>query len=201
MGIFVPGVLVVAGPGNFEFVMKFITKIVWGLIPASVFLGAFTTSAQEAGTLLLREAKQDKKTTVAVEVYLVDKDVVEVKVIARMYAQKPRIYNVIIIGPRLGRISPLTRETLPLGLEPTEPFPTKERKGFISFGPREKEKQPKGRLTQELLRFKIPLQRLIPGKRYQLWVKIESMAKGGKIHSFKFDIPDFAEVLSSGGNN
>ncbi len=31
------------------------------------------------------------------EVYLVDKDIVEVKVIARMYLQKPRICNVIII--------------------------------------------------------------------------------------------------------
>jgi hypothetical protein len=176
--------------------MKSGPKIFVVLVLLSVFSKSFIISAQEEEkTLLLREAKQSRKTTVAVEAYLIDKHIVEVKVIARMYAQKPRIYNVIIVGPRLGRISPLTRETLKLGLEPQEPFPTKERKGFISFGPREKEKQPKGRLTQEVLKFKIPVHKLIPGKCYQLWVKIESMAKGGKIQNFKFDIPDFAETL------
>ncbi len=139
--------------------------------------------------LILREAKEDSKATVAVEAYLIE-DILEVKVIARMEREKPRIYNVIVVGPKIGRVVSEAREVLFPAMENEEPFPTKEREGFLSFDDKKKDKEAKGTLTKELLRFKIPREKIIKGKRYQLWVKIESMKSGGKSNStsFKFDL-------------
>lgn len=145
--------------------------------------------------LVIREAKQHKETTAAVKAYLID-DVLEVTVIARMYATKPRIYNVIVVGPKLGRMSPTTRKTLVPTVEGEEPFPTTERGAFISFGERTKTKEAKGTLTEELLEFKLPPEKIRPGKKYQLWVRVESMQRGGEIEGFKFDLKDLPTLIS-----
>jgi len=144
--------------------------------------------------LVLREAKEHKKATAAVEVYL-EGDILEVKVIARMDRTKPRIYNVIVIGPKIGRVVPKMRNTLYPTMEDEEPFPTKKSGGFISFSSKEETKKTSGTLTKESLKFEIPGDRVVAGKRYQIWVKLESMQRGGDKESFKFDLEDFANYF------
>jgi len=160
----------------------------------------FSFAQEEEGAeriLVLREAKQHKKTTVAVEAYLIS-DMLEVTVMVRMYAGKPSIFNVILVGPKLGRISPKTSETVTATVEDEAPFPTTKRGGFISFGKKTETKEAKGTLTKELFRFRIPTDKIVPGKRYQIWVKVQSR-KGkekGKIRGFKFDLESLAQLIS-----
>jgi hypothetical protein len=173
---------------------NFILLIIWGVL---IFLSGFTYAEEKSNKriLVIRQAKQDRKTTVAVEAYLIN-DILEVTVIARMYAAKPRIYNVILVGPKLGRISPKTRKTLLSTIEEEAPFPTSERRGFISFSKKTKNKKAKGTLTKELVKFEIPTEKIIPDRRYQLWIKVESMRKGGKIQGFKFNLENFPKLIS-----
>ena len=145
--------------------------------------------------LVLREAKEYRKSTVAVEAYLTD-NILEAKVTARMYATKPKIHNAIIVGSRLGRLSIDSKEVLLATVEDEEPYPTsKKDRGFISFS-KKKTKQSEGTLTRELMIFEIPRDKVVKGKRYELWVQIMSMQKGGKYKTFKFDLEDLAELLS-----
>jgi len=158
--------------------------------------------SQEEGhqerTLVLRQAKEFRKSTVAVEVYLIG-NILEAKVTARMmHATKPRIYNAIIVGSKLGRLSSETRKTLPANLEQEEPYPTARKdKGFIHFGKKEKTKHSKGTPTRELIEFRIPKDKIVEGKKYRLWVQIMSMQKkGGKYKTFKFDLENLPELIS-----
>lgn len=167
-------------------------------IPFNIF--ALDLSSQEEDVverlMVLREAKQHRKTSVAVEAYLVG-DILEVTVIARMYAVKPRIFSMIIVGPGLNRISAKERRTLYSKVEGEEAaFPTEDRGGFIRFSEKTKDKKLKGTLTRELHKFKIPADKIIPNKRYQLWVKVESMRKSGKITNFKFDLKELPQLIS-----
>ena len=43
--------------------------------------------------------------------------------------------------------------------------------------------------------FKIPRDKVRKGKKYKLWVQIESLQRGGKYKTFKFDIENLAELL------
>ncbi len=144
--------------------------------------------------LVLREAKKHKKATAAVEAYL-EGNTLEVTVIGRMDRTKPRIYNVIVIGPKIGRVAPKMRDTLYPTMEDEEPFPTKKSGGFIRFSNKEEAKNTSGTLTKELLKFEIPEEKVVKGKRYQIWVKLESMQRGGDKESFKFDLEDFASYF------
>ena len=147
--------------------------------------------------LVIREGKQSRANIVAVETYLVGNDILEVTVEARMYAQKPKINDVIMVGPRLGRIHYKTRETVHATLEEEEPIPITKQGGFIVFGKRTKTKKPKGTLTKELFKLKIPTDKIVPGKRYQLWVQVESKTSGGgRPLRFKFDLKDLPELIS-----
>ena len=156
--------------------------------------------AQEEGAeriLMVREAKQHKKTTVAVEAYLVG-DVLEVTAMARMqkHTTKLRIYNIMVVGPKLGRICPKTREILAARTEEEAPFSTIRLGGFTGDTKKTKEKKPKGTLTKELAKFKIPADKIIPGKRYQLWVDVQSVQKKGRPMRFKFDLENLAQLIS-----
>jgi len=145
---------------------------------------------------VIREAKERGKIAAAVEAYLVADDMLEVTVTARMDAAKPRIFSVLIVGSKLGRISAIERETLfANALDEENPFLTQEVTGFIKFDQSKKEKKLKGTLSRELHKFRIPTEKVIPGKRYQLWVKVDSMRAGGKHTNFKFDLPDFPNLF------
>ncbi|MDP8233900.1 MAG: hypothetical protein P9M06_03755 [Candidatus Saelkia tenebricola] len=166
-----------------------------GLLAVGLFFMLSVNTLAEGRVLVIREAKKSRHTTVAVEAFL-EEDILNVKVIARMRRTKPRIYNVIFVGSKVGRVVPDARETLYPTMEGEEPFPTKEREGFISFDDKVKVKEASGTLTKELLKFRIPMDKIVPGKRYQIWVKIESMQRGGDKESFKFNIEDFSQYFS-----
>ena len=110
---------------------------------------------------------------------------------------KPRIYNAIVVGPKIGRLSSETRTTLTASLEQEEPYPTLSKdKGFVNFGKGEKVKEHKGTLTRELIEFRLPKDKIKKGKKYSLWVQIASMKKGDKYKTFKFDLKDLPELIS-----
>ncbi|MBU3912080.1 MAG: hypothetical protein KKD90_05790, partial [Candidatus Omnitrophica bacterium] len=69
-------------------------------------------------------------------------------------------------------------------------------KGFITFGSGKKDKKARGTLTRELLVFKIPQDKVIKGKKYRLWIQIMSMQEGGDYKTYKFDLKNFAELVS-----
>ncbi len=146
--------------------------------------------------LVVREAKQHRITTVAVEAYLIS-DVLEVVVGARIHAQKPKILDVVLRGPGLGRrVHYKAKETLYATTQEEDPYSITKLDGMIAFGKRTKTKKPKGRLTRELFKLQIPTDRVVSGKRYQIWVDIESMEKAGMGERFKFDIEDLAGLIA-----
>jgi hypothetical protein len=157
-------------------------------------LGAILVSAADAGekTLVIRKAQEFQKSTVAVEAYLSD-NIMETKITARMYGTKPKIYNAIIVGPGLGRLSIESKEVLLASTEEDEPYSTSRNdKGFIHFGVDGVSKTAEGTLTRELLLFKIPKEKIKKTGKYRLWVQITSMQQGGKYKTFKFDLENFA---------
>lgn len=146
--------------------------------------------------LLIRQAKEWQDTAVAVEAYLMG-NILEVTIIAKMYATRPKIYNAILLGPKLGRISPKARQTLYPKAEDEELiFLTTDEVGNIRFTKRTKEKKIKGTLTKELVQFKIPTDKIMPNKRYQLWIQVEGMQGPGRRESFKFDLKDLSKFIS-----
>lgn len=150
--------------------------------------------------ILIREAKQVRQNIVAVEAYRIG-EILEVKIKARMYSERPRIKNVLIVGPRLGRLSYKRKEELTLEFEEDKPFPTTKKGGFISFGKKKKTKQPEGTLTQELFRFQFPWEKIVPKKRYQLWVDIESKTRGGdRPMKFRFDLEKIHDIIPAKSN-
>lgn len=143
--------------------------------------------------LIIREGKQVRDNVVVIEAYRIG-DVLEVKVEARMYAQRPRIKNVLIVGPRLGRISYKRKEELPLKFEEEDPYLITKERGILSPRKRSKVKQPKGTMTKELFKIDVPWDKIVEGKRYQLWVDVESKTSGQKPLKFKFDLNNLSEV-------
>ena len=148
--------------------------------------------------LLIREAEEFERSTVAVEGYLLTGNILEVKVTARMYGTKPKIYNAIVVGPGLGRLSIDAKEILLASTEEDEPYPTSRKdRGFISFGRDGALKSASGTLTRELLLFKIPEDKIRKTGKYRLWIQIMSLQKSGKYKTFKFDLKDLYEKMSS----
>jgi len=144
---------------------------------------------------VIREAQEKQKNTVAVEGYLID-NVFEVSIIVRMYRTRPMIYNALVVGSGLGRLSCDSRKTLVATAEEEEPFLTKRKdKAFISFRKSEAVKKARGTMIKELLRFDIPVDKIKEDKKYRLWVQVVSSQKGSKYKTFKFDLEDFAELL------
>lgn len=161
--------------------------------------GVFVSYPEQETTgsiLVIREGKQLKKTTVAVDVRLIE-DVLKIKVETRMHAERPKITDVILVGPGIGRVHYVTREDVPPSVEEEEPYPITKEDGFITFRKRTKLKTPKGTLAKELFKLKVPVEKIVPGKRYQLWVEVESKAKRGKkSKKFKFNLENLAELVS-----
>lgn len=173
----------------------FLITIIGVLAVAALF--SYAQDEDVAGrNLLIRQAKERQDTAVAVEAYLIG-DILEVTIVAKMYAARPRIYNAILVGPRLGRISPKARQTLYPKAEDEELiFLTTDELGSIRFTKKTKQKEVKGTLTKELAQFKIPTDKIMPNKRYQLWIKVESMQGPGQRESFKFDLKNLSKLIS-----
>jgi hypothetical protein len=136
-----------------------------------MLMSGHNVSCAQEGTgeriLVLRDAQEFRDNAVGVDVYLAG-NILEVKVIARMPKSRPNIYNAIVVGPRLGRLSPESRKTLLQTTEEEEPYPVTERGAFMSFRKRDETKKTKGRLARELLLFDIPRDRKERDKKYTL---------------------------------
>ena len=175
--------------------MKHKNLFIFMVISLAISAGSVYGERQNSEAIIvLREAKEAGTTSAAVEAKLID-NIMEVKITARMYGTKPRIYNTLIVGSKLGRLSIESKEVLTQAPEEEAPYPTTGRKAFISFTPSGKTKKLEGTLTRELVKFKIPKDRVVLGKRYELWVQIESMQTGGLSQTFKFELKNFAELI------
>jgi hypothetical protein len=76
-------------------------------------------------------------------------------------------------------------------------FPVEDLEGkLIRFSKKVKEKVPEGTLTRELIRFKIPRDKIIPGRKYKLWIKVEGMQGKSPIQTFKFDLEGLSQIFS-----
>ncbi len=145
--------------------------------------------------LILREAQEFGDTTVAVEAHLIG-DILQAKITARMHGTKPKIHNAIIVGPGLGRLSIESKEVLLATAEEERPYPTsKKDRAFIDFRQKAETKIAKGALTRELMIFKIPRNKIVKGKKYQLWVQVESLQRGGKYKTFKFHLDNLPGLM------
>jgi len=150
----------------------------------------------------LREAQEFGTNNVAVIGYLKD-NIFEVKVIAGMFRAKPEIDNCIVVGPKLGRLSASQKETVyPKAEDEVEDdtFMTDDvaRAFLLRFRKQRKKRQIKGALTRELYRFKIPKERIIRGKRYEIRIKIESSQNPGIGERFTFKLENFPELVHGG---
>lgn len=163
----------------------------------SVFLVLHSAYGEKPGSseqiLILREGKQVKNNVVAVEAYRVG-DILEAKVEVRMYSERPRITNVMLAGPGIGRVSYELKKEIPLTLDEEDPYIITKEDGIISLGSRKKKKKPKGTLTKESFKIKVPWNKIIAGKRYQLWVDVESKTQPGqRPQKFRFNIENLAQ--------
>ena len=172
-----------------------LVAIVGILFSCQYCYGQVEEEVEEERILVLREAKLFRKDSVAVEAYLID-DILEVKVEARMYAKKPRINNVLLVGPRIGRLPYITKETIHKKIEEDDPYEVTKQHGLIVFEKRKKERKLKGTATREFYRLRIPKEKIVPGKRYRLWVEIESQTRGDDKQKFKFNIENLSELIS-----
>lgn len=157
---------------------------------------------EETGRVfVLREAQDFRNTGVAVEGYLRG-DILEIKVEARMYAQRPKISAVKVVGPKLGSQSYQAKESILAGIEEEDPFETTQQQGiFRIFEERKKTKKLEGTVTKELFKIKIPPDKIIEGKRYWLWIYVESKTEGGHADTFKFELKDFPEKVAHAMNS
>lgn len=148
-----------------------------------------------AGVFVLRQAKEFRNKSVAVEGYLIG-EIFEIKVEARIAREKPRIANVTLIGPRLGRQSYQTRETILAGIGEDMPIETTQEQGLLRvLSPRKKTKKLEGAVTKELFKIRVPAEKIVKGKRYWLWVDVESTTEGGQTEKFRFELEDFPALL------
>lgn len=145
---------------------------------------------------VIREAKDFRKAGVAVEGFLLG-DIFEVKVEARIVRQRPRISDVKVVGPILGRKSYQTKKSILAGIEESDPFETTQEQGFFrTRSKRRKTKKLKGAVTKEVFKIQIPVEKIIRGKRYWLWVYVESKNEAGYEEMFKFELKDFPELIA-----
>jgi hypothetical protein len=174
-------------------------RILFATVTAVILLGGLKCSwakDQDASdkVLAIREAKQVRKDIVAVEGYLND-DILEVAVEVRMYGQRPKIINVALVGPGVGRLSYSVKEEIPVTLEEEDPYEITKEGGLIKTSKRTRTDNPTGALTKELFKIKVPSKKIITGKKYQLWVDIKSKTQDSRPQKFKFDLKDFPELI------
>lgn len=153
----------------------------------------FAQGAEE-GILILREAKQYGKTNVSAQAYLKD-DILEVRVGARVYGDKPKIDNVLVVGPKLGRLSAKAKTTIYASEEAEAEIAVSESRGVLGFGARSEVRKKKGVLVREQYKFKIPKEKMVSGKRYELRIKIDSPKIDSKSIRFKFLLKDLARHI------
>jgi hypothetical protein len=173
-------------------------KVAYFILGILLFIGGICyAQADPQGALVIRQGKQLKKIVVTVEAYLVG-DILEITAGVRKRGERIKINGVALQGPRIGKIHYRSRKRLPPSVEDEdeEPYPVTKVDGLIMFGNRTKEKIPQGRLNKALFKLKVPTDKIVRGKPYELIVDVESEEKRTRIPKFRFELEDFAEIVS-----
>ncbi len=161
-------------------------------------------SKKDEPVLVIREGRQIKENTVAIEATL-SGDILTVKVEARIPGERPKITSIVLTGPGIGRVHHKLRKEIKPGLEEEDPYLITEAGGLINFGEKKEVKDPQGTLTKELFQFIVPVEKILANKKYQIQILIESKTKPGKRgKKYEFDLKDFYKFFDKsekGGNN
>lgn len=153
-------------------------------------------SGEDTVIPVIRQAMEDQEAAVAVDGNL-SEGAFQVKVTARIYDATPNIYSILLVGPNLGRLSPSAAKSLYATGEEEAPYETTTRGGLIDFGSKTKEKNLQGRVVRKLAKFTISPEQILPGKEYELWVRVESSASRGRISTYRFNLENFPELVNS----
>ena len=151
----------------------------------------------QGGTLVIRQAQEDGKAACAVEAYL-DGDILDMRVSAWIDNSRPSILNVILTGPGIGTLVPITIAQVYATGEQEEPYETTKIGGFLSRSKPTK-KLFNGSVSRKQVRFKVPAGKIKKGADYQLKVKVGSVKQasgsGAKITRFWFHLEDLPEQI------
>jgi len=161
-----------------------------------VLSSGFSSLESAEKILVFREAFEEHTGTVSVEAHLIG-DILEVKATARIVRAKPKIENIILVGPKIGRMVPVTVKKVYATSEEEAPYITRKRGGLITFDDKKKTKKPKGSVDRKLATFKINKDKIIKGKRYEVWVRVKKEGAGrrGKLTSYKFNLEKLPELV------
>ena len=147
-----------------------------------------------------REAINIQGDIVAVDLSLVGEDLLEAKVTGFMKQTRPRLENVILMGPAVGRLAPTTRQVLRAGLEHDPPYPTK-RSGLLAMNQGSKQLA-EGTLIRELFQYQLPADKMKneirkKGKRakYEFVVTMASANRGGDFTRYTFELEKLPELI------
>ena len=155
------------------------------------------TESASGKVLVIREGKEIQKKTVVVEAYLKG-DILEVEVGARILRERPKIHNLLLVGPGIGRVHYTTSEIVPPSTEEEAPYPITRSGGLVSFGEKTEVKYPKGALSKRRFDIEVPVDKLVAGGKYELWVDLRSKTRGGsRGKKFEFLLENFYELVSS----
>ena len=176
--------------------------IIAGTLIMTLSILAFPCIAQQQqegkGIYILSASKEVNNVIASVDAYLFG-NVMEVLIEGRITGEKPKIGNVLIVGPELGRIPCSTREFVFATLDDAK---EKYRAitnihGEVATTQRTKVKRLKGTPTTQVLKFDIPPEKILLNEKYQLWVTVETIRQGGKKPTkFKFDLDRLPELIA-----
>ena len=151
--------------------------------------------------LVHREAINLQGDIVAVEISLIGEALLEAKVTGFMKQTRPRLENVILMGPGVGRLASTTRQVLRAGLEEDPPYPTK-RSGLLVMNQGNKQLA-EGTLIRERLQYELPVEKMRQvirkkgGKaRYEFVVTMTSANRGGDFKRYTFELEELPETLT-----
>ena len=150
-----------------------------------------------------REAINIQGDIVAVDISLVGEDLLEAKVTGFMKQTRPRLENVILTGPAVGRLAPTTRQVVRAGLEEDPPYPTK-RSGLLVMSQGSKQLA-EGTLIRERFQYELPVEKMRQtlqkkgGKaRYEFVVIMSSANRGGDFKRYTFDLETLPKQILAG---
>lgn len=186
-------------------------RIVLGV--ATVFLSGATSAFAQSGEVpagaekypVLREALNVQGSIVAVDISLLGEDLLESKVTGFMERARPRIRNVLVVGPGAGRLGPTTRDQVLADLEEDPPYPTR-RAGLLDLRSGS-EAVADGTLTRMRFRHELPVEKMreqIKRRKkinYEFWVYMESSQRGGRYRKYKFELERLPGLLLAGAES
>lgn len=171
---------------------------VTALIGVFFLFFALSYAAQEntERKLVLRQAQAREFTAVGVEAYLTG-NILEATVYAKRIGKKPRILNIILFGPELGRLSPSLKETTnPKAEEKLDiSFPRTNRSDTIRFYKKAHDGIDSGDPVREFNKFNVPAEKILPDGIYEFRILLDNMENPGATEYFSFPIKGFDKLF------